>query len=130
MYARVWKFYVLPEKIEEFAAACRAVGTVNRARREFRGFVVVRGGTLDSPECTVVSVWDSLEALRASESGAFQKGIVRVLDCCTSGAALQEEDVLICEFGPIRKSKGASAERRPKPNPRKKDACQPPRFLR
>jgi heme-degrading monooxygenase HmoA len=113
MYARVWKFNVLSEKVEEFGSACRAVGAVNRKRAEFRGFIVVRGGSLDNPECTVVSVWDSLEALRASEGEAFQKAVARALACCRPGAALQEEDVLICDFSPARAPKVRTAKGRP-----------------
>jgi heme-degrading monooxygenase HmoA len=113
MYARVWKFNVLSDKVEEFGAACRAVGAINRKRPEFRGFVVVRGGSRDAPECTVVSVWDSLEALRASEGEAFQKSLARVMACCQPGTVLQEEDVLICDFGPARAAKGKPAKRRP-----------------
>lgn len=110
MYARVWKFHVPPEQVEQFAAACRAVGVVNRKRSEYRGLVLVRGGPLDNPECTVVSVWDSLEALRASENEAFQKAVARALDFCEPGTALQEEDVLICDFTPARTPKKKKAE--------------------
>jgi heme-degrading monooxygenase HmoA len=113
MYARVWKFNVLSEKVEEFGVACRAVGAVNRKRPEFRGFVVVRGGSRDAPECTVVSVWDSLEALRSSEGEAFQKALGRALACCRPGAVLQEEDVLICEFSPAKGTQIRPAKRRP-----------------
>jgi hypothetical protein len=113
MYARVWKFNVLSEKVEQFGVACRAVGTVNRKRPEFRGFVVVRGGSRDAPECTVVSVWDTLEALRASEGGAFQKALGEALAYCRPGAVLQEEDVLICDFGPAKGAQVRPAKRRP-----------------
>ena len=114
MYARVWKFNVLPEKLDEFAAACRAVGAINHRSPEFRGFVVVRGGPKDSPECTVVSVWISLEALRASENEAFQQAVSRALTYCKPGAALQEEDVLVCDFSPPKKP--AAKRARPKPS--------------
>lgn len=112
MYARVWKFNVLPEKVEQFASACRAVGAVNRRRAGFRGFIVVRGGPLDLPECTVVSVWDSLVALRDSESDTFQKAVGRAVACCKPGTALQEEDVLICSFGPAGKTKSRKTKKK------------------
>jgi len=71
---------------------------MNRKRAGFRGLVVLRGGQRDAPEATVVSVWESLEALRASESDAFQKAVARALACCKGRAVLQEEEILIWEF--------------------------------
>ena len=114
MYARVWRFNVLSENVERFAAACRAVGVVNRTHSGFRGFVVVRGGPRDAPECTVVSVWDSLEALRASEGPLFQKLVARALACCKPGTVLQEEDVLICEFASAKKTSSKRKARKTK----------------
>jgi len=107
MYARIWKFSVFTEKIEQYARGCRSVLALNRKRPGFSGLVVLRGGPRDAPESTVVSVWDSLEALRASESDSFQKAVSRVLACCKRDAVLREEEVLICEFAfPKKKKKG------------------------
>jgi heme-degrading monooxygenase HmoA len=111
MYARVWRFSVLPDRIEPFAAACRSVGEINQKRPGYRGLMVLRGGLRDNPQSTVVSVWDSLEALRASESDVFQKAVARALACCKPGAALQEEDVLICDFAAAEKPKPGKPKR-------------------
>jgi heme-degrading monooxygenase HmoA len=112
MYARVWKLSVLPDRVQQFAAACRSVGTLNRKRAGFRGLIVLRGGPRDAPESTVVSVWDSLEELRASESAAFQKAVARALACCKRGAVLREEEMLIWEFAaPKKKTKRHSSRR-------------------
>jgi heme-degrading monooxygenase HmoA len=100
MYARVWKLSVLPDKVEQFATACRAVGALNRKHAGFRGLVVLRGGRRDAPSSTVVSVWDSLEALRNSETESFHGAVARALACCKPGAELQEDDVLVCDFTP------------------------------
>jgi len=112
MYARVWRFTVLPEKVEQFARACRSVGALNRKRAGFRGLVVSRGGQRDSPESTVVSVWDSLEDLRASENDAFQKAVARAMACCKDGAVMREEEILIWEFAVPKKKKKAHSSRR------------------
>ena len=110
MYARVWKFNVFPERVEQYAAGCRSVLSLNRKRSGFRGLVVLRGGPRDGPESTVVSVWDSLEDLRASESDAFQKAVARVLACCKRGAVMREEEILVWEFtSPKKKKKGHSS---------------------
>jgi len=112
MYARVWKFNIFPERVEQYAAGCRAVLALNRKRAGFRGLVVSRGGPRDAPESTVVSVWDSLENLRASESDAFQKAVARVMACCKSGAVLREEEILVWEFAVPKKKKKVHARRR------------------
>jgi heme-degrading monooxygenase HmoA len=109
MYARVWKFSVFPERVEQFAAACQSVLTLLQKRAGFRALVVVRGGRQDAPESTVVSAWDSLEALRASESGAFQRAVARVLACCKRGAVMREEEVLVCAFAPPKKKRGRAS---------------------
>ena len=98
MYARVWKFSVLPENLQPFAAACRSVGVVNNSREGYRGLLVLRGGPLDSPDATVVSLWDSLEALRASENDQFQSAVAEALACCKPGAVLREEEILVCDL--------------------------------
>jgi heme-degrading monooxygenase HmoA len=114
MYARVWRLAVLPEMVEQFAAACRSVGTMNRKRAGWRGLTVLRGGQRDNPESTVVSLWDSLEELRASEGQAFQKAVARALACCKEGGELREEEVLVCEF-PEKKSRTSTQKvRKPK----------------
>jgi heme-degrading monooxygenase HmoA len=106
MYARVWRMSVLPENVEQFAADCRSGGVVNHGQPGYRGLLVLRGGPLDSPDATVVSLWDSLEALRASESDAFQKAVAGVLARCKPGAMLREEEILTWEMpAPSKKSK-------------------------
>jgi heme-degrading monooxygenase HmoA len=114
MYARVWRLVLLPEKVEQFAAACRSVGIMNRKRPGFRGLTVLRGGLRDSPDSTVVSLWESLEDLRASESQAFQKAVARALTCCREGGQLREEEVLVCEVPGGKARASAKKARRPK----------------
>jgi heme-degrading monooxygenase HmoA len=97
MYARVWRMSVVPESFERFTAACRSVGVMNTRKRGYRGLLILRGGPLDSPDATVVSLWDSLEALRASESDVFQKAVAKALACCLPGAALREEAIVLWE---------------------------------
>ena len=95
MYARVWKIAILPENVPQFAAACRSVGVLNSSRKGYRGLLVLRGGPLDNQDATIVSLWDSLEALRASESEKFQSAVAQALACCQPGAVLREEEILV-----------------------------------
>jgi len=112
MYARVWKFNLFPERVEQYAKGCRSVLALNRKRAGFCGLVVLRGGVRDAPESTVVSVWDSLEDLRASESDAFQRAVAKVMACCKRGAVMREEEILVWEFAVPKKKKKRHSRRR------------------
>jgi heme-degrading monooxygenase HmoA len=98
MHARVWKFVILPGKVEEFAAACKSAIAILRGQPGFRSLLVLRSGLGDMLEATVVSVWDSLVALRNSETSAFQKAIANVLTLCEPRPSMREEEVLVSEF--------------------------------
>jgi hypothetical protein len=102
MYARVWKISVLPENVERFATACHSVGVVNNKKKGYRGLLILRGGSLDNPEATVVSLWESLGALRASESDAFQRAVAGALACCEPGTVLREEKILLWEVPALK----------------------------
>jgi heme-degrading monooxygenase HmoA len=98
MYARVWKLVVLPEKGEEFAAAVNSALPILRKQAGFRGCLALRGGPGEKLEATVVSAWDSLVALRDSETPAFQIALAHVLSFCEHRPFMREEEVLVSEF--------------------------------
>ena len=98
MYARVWKLGILPGKAEEFAIAAKSAIPVLRRQAGFRSLLVLRGGPGERLEATVVSVWDSLIALRDSETSAFQQVLTRVLTFCEHRPSMREEEVLVNEF--------------------------------
>jgi heme-degrading monooxygenase HmoA len=98
MYARVWKFNILPGKAEEFAAAINSFIPILRRQAGFRSVLVLRGGPGEKLEATGVSAWDSLEALRNSETKAYQETLDRVLSCCEHRPFMREEEVLLSEF--------------------------------
>jgi heme-degrading monooxygenase HmoA len=49
-------------------------------------------------EATVISTWDTLDARRNSESGAFRDAVARALSCCERPPTLREEEVVVNEF--------------------------------
>jgi heme-degrading monooxygenase HmoA len=98
MYARVWKVQLLPEKADQFTVGVNSVLSILRQQAGFRGLLVLRGGPGESLEATVVSAWDSLDYLRASETTAFHQAVARVLACCEHGPFMREEKVLLSEF--------------------------------
>jgi heme-degrading monooxygenase HmoA len=98
MYARVWRVGILPGKAEEFAAAVNSAIQIVRPQAGFRGVLVLRGGPGEKLEATIISAWDSLDALRNSENSAFQEALDRMLSCCEHRAFMREEEVLVSEF--------------------------------
>ena len=98
MYARVWRLGILPGKVEEFAAAINSFLPILRRQAGFRGLFAVRGGPGERLEVTGFSAWDSLEALRNSETREYQEALDRVLSCCEHRPFMREEEVLVSEF--------------------------------
>jgi heme-degrading monooxygenase HmoA len=98
MYARVWRLGILPGKTGEFAAAVNSGIPILRRQAGFHSLLVLRGGPGEKLEATIVSAWDSLEALRNSENSAFQEGLDRVLSYCEHHPFMREEEVLVSEF--------------------------------
>jgi heme-degrading monooxygenase HmoA len=98
MYARVWKFGILPGKVEEFTAAVRSAIPIQQKQAGFRSLLALRTGPGEMLEATVVSVWDSLEDLRNSENPAFQEMLARVLSYCEPRPSVREEEVLVSEI--------------------------------
>jgi len=98
MYARVWKFNVLPGKDKEFAEIVDWMMPVLRRHPGFRSLLVLRGGPAARPETTVISAWESLDALRNSETSAYQQALARVLSCCEDRPSMREEQVLVSEI--------------------------------
>jgi heme-degrading monooxygenase HmoA len=98
MYARVWKLTILPGKVEQFTAAANSVISVLRQQAGFRSLLVLRGGSGERLEATVVSAWDSLDDLRASETSRYQQALVPCLSCCERRPLMREEEVLVSEF--------------------------------
>jgi heme-degrading monooxygenase HmoA len=98
MYARVWKLVILPGKIEEFTAAAKAGMEILRREPGFRGLLVLRTGPGEGLEATIVSVWNSIEALRNSETPTYQQALVAFLSLCERHPSMREEEVMVSEF--------------------------------
>jgi len=98
MYARVWRVGILPGKVEELSAAINSLLSILRRHAGFRGMLVLRGGPGERLEVTGFSAWDSLEALRNSETSEYQEALDRFLSCCEHRPFMREEEVLVSEF--------------------------------
>ncbi|HXZ18311.1 MAG TPA: hypothetical protein VEG63_00065 [Candidatus Acidoferrales bacterium] len=67
MYSRVWRVRMLPGKTEEFKTALLAISNQAHRHRGFRGLVLLGPVDNDTPDTTIIALWDSFEAMRESE---------------------------------------------------------------
>ena len=99
MNARVSQYRIIPGKIEEFARAVDSVRPLIRKQEGFRALITLRTGDTAAPEAMIISVWDSLEELRASEKSMFlYQALSRLLGLCQGFPAIHEHEVLASEF--------------------------------
>jgi hypothetical protein len=65
----------------------------------YRGVLALASGKSESPDVTVVALWDSLQAIRASESNLFlTQAISRFLACCDGLPHITEQELLASDF--------------------------------
>ena len=71
MHARVWRVRTLPGKTEEFKAALLALSEQARRQAGYRGFLLLGPAANDTPDTTIIGLWESFEAMRDSERNLF-----------------------------------------------------------
>jgi len=71
MHARVWRIRMLPDKTEEFKAALLALSQQAQRQHGYRGFLLLGPVGTDTPDTTIISLWESFEAMRDSERNLF-----------------------------------------------------------
>jgi len=99
MNARVWQFHIRPGKAQDFQAILSSVIDLARQQQGYRGGVALASGKSESPEVTLVALWDSFEAMRASENNLFlTQAISRFLACCEGLPHIIEQKVLASDF--------------------------------
>jgi quinol monooxygenase YgiN len=102
MYARTWRFTILPGKLDEFTESVRTLLPQARKERGFRGFLVLRSRSSDSKtRCTMIALWQSREHLRASDEGLFlPRALAHLITCSEGYPVIQEQEVLLNELIP------------------------------
>lgn len=102
MYARTWRFIILPGKLGEFVESVRTLTPEAKKERGFRGFLVFRSLYDDpKPRCTMIGLWQSRAHLRASDEGLFlPRALAHLITCCEGYPVIQEQDVLFSEIVP------------------------------
>ena len=99
MHARVWQLQLRRDKVQDFRTVLSSVVELARQQGGYRGVFAWTSGTSESPEVTLVAIWDSLEAIRASENNLFlTEAISSYSACCRNPPRISEREFLASEF--------------------------------
>ena len=99
MPAHVWQLHVRPGKVQDFRDILSSLVELAREQGGYRGIVALASGKSESPDVTLVALWDSLEAIRASENNLFlTQAISRFLVCCEGLPHIMEQELLTSDF--------------------------------
>jgi heme-degrading monooxygenase HmoA len=99
MHARVWQLHLRPSKVQDFQDTLSSVVDLARQQGGYRGVFALASGKPESPEVTLVALWDSLQTIRASEKNLFlTQAISRFLACCEGLPHITEQEVLASDL--------------------------------
>jgi hypothetical protein len=99
MHARVWQLQIRPGKLQDFQGTLSSVADLARQHGGYRGVLALSSGKSESPDVTLVALWDSLEAIRTSENNLFlTEAISRYLTCCRGLPHITEQGLLASDF--------------------------------
>jgi quinol monooxygenase YgiN len=99
MHARVWQLHIRPAKVQDFQDILSSLVELARQQDGYRGVLALGSGKSESPDVTLVALWDSLEAMRASEDNLFlTQAIARFLACCDGLPHITEQQLLASDF--------------------------------
>src|SRR5580700_1457243 len=99
MHARVWQLDVRAGKVQDFHEILSSLVELARQQDGYRGVLALASGKSQSPDVTLVALWDSLEAIRASEDNLFlAQAIARFLACCDGFPHITQKELLASDF--------------------------------
>jgi hypothetical protein len=99
MHARVWQLQIRPGKVQDFKDTLSSVADLAHQQVGYRGVFALSSGKSESPDVTLVALWDSLQAIRASEKNLFlTEAISRYLTCCKGLPHITEQGFLASDF--------------------------------
>lgn len=99
MVARVAHYRIRPGKLEEFTAIVQSLTASIDKLKGFRVLLVLRGEDSSSQEATAISIWNSVEDMKDSDSNSFYYHVVsRLIGCCESFSPMHEQEVLVSKF--------------------------------
>ena len=99
MHARVWQLQIRTGKVQDFQTILSSVIDSARQQEGYRGVLALASGKSEAPDVTVVALWDSLKAIRASENNLFlTEAISQYLACCEGLPHITEQEILASDL--------------------------------
>jgi heme-degrading monooxygenase HmoA len=99
MVARVTHYRIRPGKLEEFTATVQSLTTAMDKLKGFRVLLVLRGDQSSGQEAMAMSIWDSVENMKDSDSDSFYYHVVsKLIGCCESFSPMHEQEVMVSKF--------------------------------
>lgn len=99
MHARVWQLRIRPGKIADFKHALSSLIAPAQQQGGFLGAIALGACRKGSPEVTLIALWETLDAMRASERNMLvTQSISRFMGCCDGLPHIEETEVLAAEF--------------------------------
>jgi heme-degrading monooxygenase HmoA len=99
MVARVTHYRIRPGKVEEFVATVKTLTAAMDKLKGFRVLVVLRDEEAGSHDAMAISVWDSADDMRDSDSNTHYYHVIsKVISCCESFSPMHQQEVLVSKF--------------------------------
>lgn len=101
MFARVTQFRIPSGKLGAFTAAIDSLLPAARKQAGLRALLVLRVEAGEASDVQVISVWETLADLRASEESMFYyEAVARVIAFSEGVPLMQQCQVLLSDFVP------------------------------
>jgi heme-degrading monooxygenase HmoA len=99
MVARVTHYRIRPGKLGEFSATVKSLTAAMDKLKGFRVLLVLRGDDSSGQEAMAMSIWDSVEDMKDSDSDSFYYHVVsKLIGCCESFSPMHEQEVIVSKF--------------------------------
>jgi heme-degrading monooxygenase HmoA len=99
MVARVTHYRIRPGKIEEFTTTVKTLTAAMDKLKGFRVLLVLRGEDPTSQDAMAISVWDSADDMKDSDSNTHYYHVIsKLISCCESFSPMHEQEVLLTKF--------------------------------
>jgi heme-degrading monooxygenase HmoA len=100
MIARVTHYRIRPGKLAEFTSTIESLTSAIDKLKGFRVLLVLRGEEPSDQEVTAISIWESVEDMKDSDSNSlYYRVVARLIGCCESFSPMHEQEVLVSKFG-------------------------------
>jgi heme-degrading monooxygenase HmoA len=99
MIARVTHYRIRPGKLTEFTSTVESLTSAMDKLKGFRVLLVLGGEEPSDQGVMAISIWDSVEAMKDTDSNSLYYRVVsRLIGCCESFSPMHEHEVLVSKF--------------------------------